>query len=299
MNQPNFKGIIDFLNRFPDEESCIDYLIQARWNGKPVCPNCGSNRKIYKIRKGKILTCADCRKQFTVKVGTIFEDSALPLQKWFMTIYILTAHKKGVSSLQLSKDINVTQKTAWFMLHRIKFAVKTKSFDRPLTGTVEADESYVGGKYSGKRGRGSENKTPVFGMVERQGEVRAMSVKDVKGKTLKKIINNNVEKGSNVMTDEWLAYNGLSKDYIHQRIGHLKKEYVRGRVHTQNIENFWSLLKRGITGIYHSVSEKHLERYCDEFSNRYKSRNINDSQRFALALSQLSGRLTYKTLINE
>ncbi len=145
MNEPNFNGIIDFQKRFPDEESCIEYLIQARWNGKPVCPHCGSNRKIYKIRKGKVLTCADCRKQFTVKVRTIFEDSALPLQKWFMAIYILTAHKKGISSLQLSKDINVTQKTAWFMLHRIRFAVKTKSFDKPLSGIVETDETYVGG----------------------------------------------------------------------------------------------------------------------------------------------------------
>ncbi|MCH9028059.1 MAG: IS1595 family transposase, partial [Bacteroidetes bacterium] len=193
MEQPNFNGIVEFLNRFPDEVSCIEFLIQARWNGKPVCPYCESDRKIYKIRQGRILTCADCRKQFTVKVGTVFEDSALPLQKWFMTIYILTAHKKGISSLQLSKDINVTQKTAWFMLHRIRFAVKQKSFDKPLSGTIEADESYFGGVHSGKRGRGSENKTPVFGMIERQGEVRAMPVKDVKGKTLRKIIKDNVK----------------------------------------------------------------------------------------------------------
>lgn len=228
MNEPKFKGIIDFLNRFPNEEACIDYLIHARWNDKPVCPHCKSDRKIYKIRNGRILTCADCRKQFTVKIGTIFEDSALSLQKWFMAVYILTAHKKGISSLQLSSDINVTQKTAWFMLHRIRLIAKTKSFNEPLDGTIEADETYIGGKYSGKRGRGSENKTAVFGMVQRQGEVRAMPVKDVKGKTLKKIINDNVVKGSSVMTDEWLAYNGLSKDYTHQRIGHLKKEYVRG-----------------------------------------------------------------------
>lgn len=299
MNEPNFKGIIDFQKRFPDEESCINYLIEARWNGKPVCPHCGSNRKIYKIRKGKILTCADCRKQFTVKVGTIFEDSALSLQKWFMAIYILTAHKKGISSLQLSRDINVTQKTAWFMLHRIRLIAKSKSFNEPLNGIVEADESYIGGKYSGKRGRGSENKSAVFGMVQRQGEIRAMPVKDVKGKTLKNIINENVQKGSVIMTDEWLAYNGLSKDFTHHRIGHLKKEYVRGGVHTQNIENFWSLLKRGIIGIYHNVSEKQLHRYVDEFAYRYNSRKITDSQRFNSALSQVQGRLTNKNLIDK
>jgi transposase-like protein len=173
MKEPNFKGIVDFLKRFPDELSCIEYLIQARWEDKIVCPHCGSFRKIYKIKGGKILTCADCRKQFTVKVGTIFEDSALSLQKWFMAIYILTAHKKGISSLQLSRDINVTQKTAWFMLHRIRYAIKTKHFYTPLLGTVEADETYIGGKVrGGKVGRGSENKTAVFGMIERKGDVR-------------------------------------------------------------------------------------------------------------------------------
>jgi transposase-like protein len=298
MKQPTFNGIVDFLNRFPNEEACIEYLIDARWDGKPVCPHCGHYKKIYKIRKGKILTCSNCHKQFTVKVGTIFEDSALSLQKWFMTIYILTAHKKGISSLQLSKDINVTQKTAWFMLHRIRYAVKTKSFNKPLSGTIEADESYFGGKkHKGKTGRGSENKTPVFGIVQRQGDVRAMPVPNVKGETLKKIINQNVEKGSNIMTDEWKAYNGLSKDYIHHRIGHLKKEYVRGGVHTQNIENFWSLMKRGVIGIYHTVSTKHLHRYTDEFAYRYNSRKVKDSQRFASALSQVAGRLTYKKLI--
>jgi len=299
MKQPNFKGIIDFLNRFPNEEACIDYLIEQRWNNKPVCPHCGSDRKIYKIRKGRILTCADCRKQFTVKVGTIFEDSALSLQKWFMAVYILTAHKTGISSIQLSKDINVTQKTAWFMLHRIRHVVKTKSFDKPLSGTIETDESYFGGKSSGKRGRGSENKSAVFGMVQRQGEVRAMPVPNVKGKTLKKIISDNVETGSNIMTDEFLSYNGLSKDYIHQRIGHLKKEFVRGGVHTQNIENFWSLLKRGINGTYISISKKHLHRYTDEFSYRYNTRKTNDSQRFASALSQVQSRLTYRELIGK
>ncbi len=244
-----------------------------------------------------MLKCSDCRKPFTVRVGTIFEESALPLQKWFMAIYILTAHKKGISSLQLSRDINVTQKTAWFMLHRIRYAVKTKSFNKPLTGTVESDESCFGGVHSGKTGRGSENKVPVFGMVERGGEIRTMPVKDVKRKTLQSIIYTNVAKGSTIMSDEWWAYRGLSQDYIHHTIGHLKKEYVRGGIHTQTIEGFWSLMKRGINGIYHSVSPKHLQRYCDEYAYRYNSRKINDSERFVSTLGQLSGRLTYKKLI--
>jgi transposase-like protein len=299
MKEPNFKGIVDFLKRFPDEESCISYLIQARWDDKPVCPHCESDRKIYKIKGGRILTCADCRKQFTVKVGTIFEDSALPLQKWFMAIYILTAHKKGISSLQLSRDINVTQKTAWFMLHRIRYAVKVKSFDKPLMGTIEADETYVGGKKHGTRGRGSENKTPVFGMIQRKGDVRCMPVKEVDAKTLQGIIGDHVGLGSVVMTDEWRAYNGLCIDYTHKRIGHLKKQYVKGGTHTQNIEGFWSQMKRGINGIYHAVSPKHLERYCDEFSYKHNTRKVNDSQRFASALGRVDCRLTYKNLISE
>jgi transposase-like protein len=265
-----------------------------------VCPHCGSSRKIYKIKGGKILTCADCRKQFTVKVGTIFEDSALPLQKWFMAIYILTAHKKGISSLQLSRDINVTQKTAWFMLHRIRHAIKTKHFYTPLMGTIEVDETYIGGKVrGGKVGRGSENKTAVFGMIQRKGDVRCMPVKKVDAKTLQGIIGDNVGLGSTIMTDEWRSYNGLCLDYVHRRIGHLKNQYVKGGTHTQNIEGFWSQMKRGINGIYHAVSPKHLERYCDEFSYKHNTRKVNDSQRFASTLGLVDCRLTYKNLIKK
>ena len=151
MKEQTFRGIADFVKRFPTEEACIDYFIQERWNGKPVCPHCGSNRKIYKIRGGKILTCADCRKQFTVKTGTIFEDSPLPLQKWFLALYILTSQKKGISSIQMSKYLDVTQKTAWFVLHRLRFLSKPKTPKKPLDGTIEADETYIGGKRSGKR----------------------------------------------------------------------------------------------------------------------------------------------------
>ena len=299
MKEPDFKGIVEFLKRFPDELSCIEYLIQARWEDKIVCPHCGSKRKIYKIKGGKILTCADCRKQFTVKVGTIFEDSALPLQKWFMAIYILTAHKKGISSLQLSRDINVTQKTAWFMLHRIRFAVKTKTFYTPLMGTIEADETYVGGKAHGTVGRGAENKTAVFGMIQRKGDVRCMPVADVTAKTLQGIISDHVGLGSTIMTDELRSYNGLHDNYTHKRIKHLKKQYVNGDIHTQAIEGFWSQMKRGINGTYHAISPKHLARYCDEFSYKHNTRKVNDSQRFASALGLVDCRLTYKNLIED
>lgn len=148
-----FKSLYDFNKEFPDEEACRNYLEKLRWNGQPICAQCGSIRKIYHIKGGRILTCADCRRQFTVRVGTIFEDSALPLKKWFLAIYILTAHKKGISSCQLAKDIEVTQKTAWFMLHRIRYAVKMKTFNKPLNGIIEVDEAYVGGRVHGQ-GRG-------------------------------------------------------------------------------------------------------------------------------------------------
>ena len=293
-----FNNLIDVARCFPNEAACRMFLEDMRWNGKPVCPHCGSTDKMYRIQDGRLLKCASCRKPFSVKVGTIFEDSALPLQKWFFAMFIVSSHKKGISSCQLARDISVTQKTAWHMLHRIRLAMETKSFNKSLEGTVEADETYVGGKHhKGKRGRGSENKTVVFGMVARQGKVRAMPVPDVKRKTLQGLIQKHVAQGSNVMTDEWTAYNGLNVAYNHQRIGHLKKEYVRGGMHTQNIENFWSLLKRGIIGIYHHVSADHMHRYTGEFEFRHNNREIKDADRFINLLKRTQGRLTYQDLV--
>ncbi len=299
LKEPKFNNLLDVAKRFPDETSCREFLELIRWNGKPICPHCSFSEKVYRLNGGKLYKCGNpkCYKPFSIKVGTIFEDSALPLQKWFYAFFIVSAHKKGISSCQLARDISITQKSAWHMLHRIRHAMKTKSFDKPLKGTIEADETYVGGKHKGKRGRGSENKTPVFGMVARGGEVRSMPVQDVKRSTLHPIIRKNIAKGSNVMTDELQSYNGLNQDYTHERISHLKKEYVRDGVHTQNIENFWSLLKRGILGIYHHVDKDHLHRYCDEFQYRYNSRKSDDTQRFNALLSQVNGRLQYRELV--
>jgi transposase-like protein len=292
-------GIVSMLNRFPNEQSCRDYLEQVRWpNNSIICPHCGFD-KVYKFSNGKLYKCSECKKQFTVKVGTIFEDSPLPLQKWFLAIYLITAHKKGISSIQLSKDIGVTQKTAWFILGRIRQAIATKTFNKPLENIVEVDETYIGGKYSGKRGRGSENKSAVFGMAERKGRVRTMPVENVKKSTLQGIMVNSIDENATIMTDEWLAYRGLANVFHnHLVINHGKKEYVNGMIHVNNIENFWSLLKRGIIGIYHHVSEKHLHRYCQEFQYRYNSRKINDTERFNRTLGQVNGRLTYKELID-
>lgn len=301
---PKLNNIIDLIKMFPDEKSCREKLEYARWGGKIVCQKCGSDKKIYKINDGALYKCSVCRKQFTVRVGTIFEDSPLPLQKWFMALYLMTAHKKGISSLQLGRDIEVTQDTAWFMLHRIRFAVKTKSFNKPLRGIIEVDETYFGGaeknKHKSKRvvhsqGRSTSSKTPIFGMLQREGELRVMPVEDVTGKTLKGIIKSSVEKSSIVISDEWKSYNNL-KQYLHLRVSHGKNQYVQGIAHVNTLEGFWSLLKRGINGIYHSVSSAHLKRYCDEYSYRYNTRKITDMERFNYTLSKVEGRLTYDHL---
>lgn len=292
-------NIIEFVRRFPDEKSCRDYLANSRWGDKPECPHCGHSEKIYKINDGKLYRCAKCMKQFTVRVGTIFEDSALPLQKWFMAIYILTAHRKGISSCQLARDIEVTQKTAWFMLHRIRYAVKAKSFKKRLTGIVEVDETYIGGKYRGKPGEyNPDDKAVVFGLLERGGTVRAFPVARATKWNLTPIIRRHVSKNAVIMSDEFNGYNDLESEFEgHQSVNHSAREYVRGDVHTNNIEGFWSLMKRGINGVYHHASKKHLHRYTDEYAYRYNSRKETDIDRFMEFLAHCGGRLTHKRLV--
>jgi transposase-like protein len=299
--QPVINNLMQLIKRFPTEETCREFLIMSRWNGKPVCIYCGHSEKIYKIQGGKLLKCSKCRKPFSPKVGTIFEDSALPLQKWFHAIFVVSAHKKGISSCQLARDISVTQKTAWFMLQRIRLTMTTNSFAKPLDGIVEVDETFVGGKprMFGKRGF-PHDKGIAFGAVQRNGEARIQTIKDTKGKTLKSAVRENVSPDSIVMTDNYKGYNGLDKEYKeHDVISHSTHQYVNGIIHTNTIEGFWSLLKRGIVGIYHHVSKEHLHRYCEEFEYRYNSRKLNDSARFGLLLSTCNGRLTYKDLIHK
>lgn len=297
--KPQFQSLLDVVKRFPDEQSCRNYLADARWGHKLVCPHCKKSEKIYKFQSGKLYKCASCQKQFTVRVGTIFEDSALPLQKWFMAIYLLTAHKKGISSVQLSKDIGVTQKTAWFLLHRIRYAVRTKPFKTPLNGIIEADETYIGGKRHGKTGRGAAGKTAVFGVTERKGRVAAQAVKHVDKKTLQGIMKRQISRDAVIFTDEWTSYQGLEDTFdSHEVVNHGRKEYVRGEIHTNTVEAFWALLKRGIHGIYHHVSKKHLDKYIDEFEFRWNSRLLKDPFRFLVMLNESDGRLMYKTLID-
>jgi transposase-like protein len=295
-------NLMDFYKRFPDEKSCREYLKNERFpDGKMACPKCGSTDKIYPMADGKRYKCGNkgCFHIFTITVGTIFEASHIPLQKWFLAMYIVSAHKKGISSLQLHRDLGVTQKTAWFMLHRIRYMLSNGLPKEMLDGTVEVDETYVGGKHKGRRGRGSENKTPVFGMVERQGDLRAMPVENVKRATLEPIIEDNIVEGSTVITDELRSYDKLSDEYNHETVNHGAGEYVRGDVYTNTVEGFWSLLKRGIVGIYHYVSSQHLHRYCDEFEYRYNTRKVQDGERFHQVFAKCEGRLKYATLIGK
>lgn len=305
MSKIQFSNLVDLMQKFPDEKSCVEHLRAIRWKDGEYCPYCG-NEKVYHFKDGKTFKCASCRKRFSIRVGTIFEDSPLPLQKWFVAIYLITSHKKGISSVQLAKDIGVTQKTAWFMLHRLRHAIKTKSFYRPLKNEVEVDETYIGGKeknkhkskrVEGSQGRSTKTKTPVVGMVERNGKLKAKVVNDTKSKTIKDLIISNVVFGSKIITDEFRSYFGLDFLYQHLFVKHSEGEYVNGIAHTNTIENFWSILKRGIVGIYHFVSKKHLSRYLDEFTFRYNTRGMTEEDRFNYLLANCNGRLAYEQLI--
>lgn len=304
-----FKSLIHLMETLQTENDCREFLEKLRWKNEPICPHCGSvSESHYKLRsKGRfkgLYKCRDCRNRFTVTVGTMFEGSHIKLKKWFLAIYIFASHKKGISSVQLAKDINVTQKSAWFMLSRIRHNFRDKS-EIVFEGITQADETYVGGKNKnrnrGKRikntqGRSLKAKVPVFGLIS-NGYVYTKVIPNTKGKTLKGLINELVAKGSIIVTDGWRGYRGLSDDYIHKIIEHNKRIYVKDKFHTNSIEGFWSQLKRGIIGVYHVTSPKHLSKYCDEFAFRFNTRTLKDGERFNLALVSADDKLEYRELI--
>lgn len=301
-----FKFFKHLVKELPTEEACREYLENLVWKGEPVCPHCGvKSTQHYKLKHGEafkgLYKCCDCRKRFTVTVGTMFEGSHLPLDSWFMTIYLFTTSKKGISSVFLHKLVGVTQKTAWFMLGRIRHSFKKDSIQ--FTNLVQVDETYVGGKarkrkkISHNQGRSTKTKTPVMGILS-DDQVYAKVIPDASGKTLKPIINKLVTKGTTVVTDGWKGYSGLARNsYTHITVDHSGGIYVNAQgFHTNGIEGFWSQLKRGIIGVYHLVTPKHLDLYCDEFTYRYNTRKMNDGERFSHALLNANGRLKYKEL---
>lgn len=310
VSSESYDTLLDLIREFPDDASCRLHLEQIRWGQedgtlKPTCPHCGHHDQAYQIEGGKRYKCASCRKKYSVLVGTIFQDSKVPLQKWFLAIWLATSHKKGLSSCQLAKDIGVTQKTAWFMLHRVR-EMLTEKAPELLEGEVEVDETFIGGKEGWKhmdkktpnsRGRSTKSKTPVFGMVEREtGKTTFHVVENTKAATLQGIITANVKPGSVVHSDEWVGYQGLDAMYDHSVINHGEREYVRGTVHTNAIENRWSHFRRTLTGTYHWVSRKHLGRYAHESAFRLNTREMKQGQRFDATLAGCEGTLTHSCL---
>jgi len=309
---------------FSDAQVCHDFMVQMRWPDVMACPRCGGADVRYSQTKGpkvrRLWNCHDCKKQFTVKVGTIFEDSPLAMEKWLPAVWLIVNAKNGISSYELHRALGVTQKTAWFMLHRIRLALQEGTFEKKMSGEVEADETFIGGKaanmHKHKRaekiqGRGATGKEVVMGMLERGDQVtkaerkkkgvklstvRANHVKDTSANTLQGEVKANVEKGSILYTDAALGYRGLNEQYIHGYVDHALA-YVVDSIHTNGMENFWCLLKRSIRGTYVHVNAEHLFRYLDEQSYRFNYRGGNDSDRFLRAMRSVTGkRLTYQAV---
>lgn len=302
-------NLTNMLKEFDTEEKCRAFLVRQRWNGTPTCPYCGS-KESYNIENGKRYKCVNnaCYKKYSVTVGSIFHASNIPLTTWFAAIYILTAHKKGISSIQLAKDLGVTQKTAWFMNHRIRENLKDKNSSL-LGNTVEVDEVYIGGKVGNmskkkrqelKESNGQfHTKTMVMGMLERNGDLRLMPVAPIGALNINKAIRENVATSADIITDSHAAYHNLSKNYnTHNTVNHSTFEFVKeGNIHTNSIEGAFSQLKRAIYGIYHHVSPKHLHHYCNESAFKYNKRKMKDADRFAHALTMVGGHLFYKDLV--
>lgn len=293
----SFTDMTGYFQKFSTDEACREYLINKHWKNGPVCPYCKNTEKIYAYKSRQhVHKCSDCERQFTITTGTIFADSNLPLHKIFLAYYLISTHKKGISSTQMGRLLGISQKAAWYLCHKIRCSFK-RTETKKLSNIVEVDETYVGGKKKGKRGRGSENKTPVFGMLQRDGELIIMPVTDTKRKTLEPLILMNVKGGTYIMSDEWWAYTKLYQNYKHAFIKHGEKEYVRGIVHVNSLEGAWSLLKRSIRGVYHRPSRKHLGKYCDEFQFKYNTRKQSDFERFEKAISMSNLKVSQKHIL--
>jgi transposase-like protein len=299
------KTLQEAIKHFADPKNCREYLVARRWPNGVTCPRCGSDKVAFmeKYNRWQCNAKTHANRQFTSKTGTIFEDSPLGLDKWLAAMWLLVTCKNGISSYEVSRDLGVSQKSAWHMMHRIRLATQNLSTGGKLSGEVEIDETFIGGKsrnmHKAKRaekitGTGGKDKVVVMGMMERGGNVRAMVVDNRKKKTVQKHVKDHVEAGAAIFTDEPKSYDGLESDFQHAVINHAV-EYVNGNVHTNAMENFWSLLKRGLHGTYISVEPFHLFRYIDEQAFRFNNRkDMNDSDRFDLAVRQILGkRLTW------
>ncbi|MBA3715902.1 MAG: IS1595 family transposase [Pyrinomonadaceae bacterium] len=301
--------LLGAIKYFADVETAIGFVAALRWPDGVICPRCDATGVCYRLSTRPLWKCRACKKQFSVKVGSIFEDSPIGLDKWLPAMWMLVNCKNGVSSYEIARDLGVTQKTAWFMLHRLRLAVQTKSFEK-IGGSVEIDETYIGGKarnmHKGKRARvihgtGGMGKVAVMGLLERHGRdghstIRTEIVSNTKRQALQSNVRAHVEVGAAIYTDALRSYRGLDAEYVHGVIDHAEA-YVDGHIHTNGCENFWSLLKRALKGTYVSVEPFHLFRYLDEQSYRFNNRKASDGYRFLQAMASVfDKRLTFAAL---
>lgn len=299
-----FKTLADLYHTFSDNQVALDHFKAIRWRNGEFCPYCGVT-KVYALKANRY-QCAECRNTFSILVGTIFENTKLPLRVWFGAIWLLTTHPKGIASTTLAKDLGVTQKTAWFVLHRLRHAARTQSFNTPLSGVVEIDETYVGGKSSNRhkherrkrKGKaGVVNKTPVIGAVQRGGNVVAAVMPTFGVEPALRFIRDVASGADMIVTDSHPTYGAMVGFPQHEMVNHHAGEYVRGNAHTNTIESVWALLKRQIIGTHHWVSPKHLQQYVSEMAWRLNRRDLSPQDRVNALFGAVEGRLTYKALI--
>lgn len=304
MFSTNIKSMLDLILTFSTEQKCIEYLEMIRWNGKPYSPFDGTST-VYKC-KGNNYKCKNTGKYFNVKTGTMYDNTKMELQKWFLAVWLVTSHKKGISSMQLSRDLNITQKSAWFMLQRIRACFGIENYNE-LDGIVEADESFYGGKNKNRhadkkvknsQGRSCKDKSPIVGLVQRGGKMTAVVTKDTSPEQIQPIVKKFVKKDSILVTDDWRAYKNLGHLYTHYAIKHSDgyKSPNSSMEHTGSIEGAWKIMKNSLRDMYNHVSRKHLQWYVDEFVYRYNMRQFTDSDKFNHLIFNCGIRTKYKDL---